>query len=294
MIALPSSEEPQDLADWVEASCLFVDQSLSRSQIELALSAEGLGESVIENIYTEINWRNRLATSYPLETQGTRFQVKQRWNQRVAYSYQLLLTILRDTGLSQNASIWPKLAKRFEQLSELAAREYLHGSTMNIGFPRSTPIPTGFERCLDHLSNQLGENPIKPEHIAYSAPTWKDGGADVVAWVPFEDRQPSQVILLVACAAGRDWKEKILELDLKYWSKIIDWHVPPLQAFSIPFVFGRDHAWRGLSTQAGVIFDRLRIASLVESSMETTEKTRLILDLEEICKNLITKLPPWD
>ena len=169
MIALPSSEEPQDLADWVEASCLFVDQSLSRSQIELALSAEGLGESVIENIYTEINWRNRLATSYPLETQGTRFQVKQRWNQRVAYSYQLLLTILRDTGLSQNASIWPKLAKRFEQLSELAAREYLHGSTMNIGFPRSTPIPTAstwIGACGNTPGNSVSSAPSTPTPTA--------------------------------------------------------------------------------------------------------------------------------
>jgi hypothetical protein len=294
MIALPSSEETPDLADWVEASCLFADQSLSRSQIELAFSAEGLDESVIEDIYTEINWRSRLAKSYPLVTQGTRFQVKQQWNQRVAYSYQLLLTILRDTGLSQDTSLWPKLAKQFEQLSELAAREYLHGSTMNIGFPRSTPIPAGFERCLDHLSNQLGENPIKPEHIAYSARTWKDGGADVVAWVPFEDRHPSQVILLVACAAGKDWKEKILELDLKYWSKIIDWHVPPLQAFSIPSVFGRDHNWRGLSTQAGIVFDRLRISALVESSMQAAEKPQLISELEEMCENLISKLPPWD
>lgn len=294
MIALPSSEETPDLADWVEASCLFVDQSLSRSQIELALNAEGLEEGVIEDIYTEINWRSWLAKSYPLMTQGTRFQIKQQWNERIVYSYQLLLTILRDTGLSQDNSVWRPLAKQFERLCELAVQEYLHGLSMNIGSPRLAPLPGGFEKCLTHLSNQVSEKPVRPEHIAYSAPSWKDGGADVVAWVPFEDRHPSQVILLVACATGKDWRKKILELDLKYWSKIIDWHVSPLQGFSIPSVLERGDMWRGLSTQSGIVFDRLRISSLVESSMQTTEKARLISELEGMCKNLIPKLPPWD
>jgi hypothetical protein len=295
MIALPSSEEASDLADWVEASCLFVDGSLSHSQIGLALGAEELDDTIVEDISYEVHRREQMAKSYPLTTRGTRFFVKRKWNQSVAYSFQLLLTFLREFGLSGDTRAWPRLSKQFERLSELAVRQYLHGLSLNIGTPRNAPIPRGFADCLHHISQTVREHPVRQEHLDYSGPVGKDEGVDVVAWIPFEDDTPSQVVLLVNCSAGKDWKEKRTELDMKYWSKIIDWHVRPSQGFSIPFVYQRDEAeWRGLSTHVGVLFDRMRISALFESSRQTQEKTLLVSELQKSCKTLIGKLPPWD
>ena len=295
MIALPSSEEGTDLADWLEASCLFIDGSLSYSQIGLALQAEELAETIIEDITSEINRRGQLAKSYPLATQGTRFFVKRKWDRSVAYSFQLLLTFLWESGLSSNSKLWPRLSKQFERLSELAVQEYLHGLSLNIGSPRIAPIPRGFADCVDHISKTAREHPVRLEHLAYSVPRTKDRGADVVAWIPFEDSTPGQVVLLVNCAGGKNWKKKLHELDLKYWHKIVDWHVSPLQGFSIPFVFQRDEkTWRGLSTDVGIVFDRMRISALFESSKQTQGKAQLASELDKSCRNLIRMLPLWD
>ena len=295
MIAVPSSEETADLTDWLEASCLFIDGSLSFSQIGLALESEDLSETIIEDILREVNRRRQLARSYPLTIKGTRFLANRKWSRSVAYSFQLLLTFLREFGLSGNPRVWSKLSKQFEILSEIAVQNYLHGLSLNIGAPRIGSIPPGFADCLNHVSRMAREHPVNQRHLAYSASTAKDGGADVIAWIPFQDGTPGQAILLVNCAGGKDWKEKKHELDMKFWHKILDWHVPPLQGFSIPFVYQRDEAaWRGFSTHVGIVFDRMRISALFESSRQTPEKAKFVSELEESCKNLIRVLPPWD
>jgi hypothetical protein len=190
--------------------------------------------------------------------------------------------------------MWKKLSKQFEQLSEFALRRYLHGSTINIGFPRGPPLPRSFRDCLNHISSAVGESPVRLEHLKYSGPSAKDRGADVVGWIPFEDCSPGQIVLLINCAAGEDWNKKRGELPLHYWRKIIDWHIDPMQGFSIPFVHQREEEWRGLSADAGIVFDTMRISALFDPARRGKAKDTLAKELKQSCQIMIARLPRWD
>src|SRR5579875_440743 len=70
-------------------------------------------------------------------------------------------------------------------------------------------------------------------------------------------------MVLGQCAIGTDWADKRTELSLDLWRRHIDWYSSPIKIFAVPFHHEAEGSWRETATTAGIIFDRLRIASLV-------------------------------
>ena len=106
---------------------------------------------------------------------------------------------------------------------------------MVIGAPRiaDDQVPKGFSDCLDYLSARLGEH--RSQSKTYTSHTLEDG-VDVVAWHPFGDRRPGQVVLLAQCAGGSNWKDKARDPKLETWRHHIEFLAPPLGGFTFPFV----------------------------------------------------------
>ena len=91
----------------------------------------------------------------------------------------------------------------------------------------------------------------------------KDGGVDVVAWHDFPDGLPGKLLLFGACASGKDWEDKIDELQpgpfCGEW--MLDQPVSPLiKAFFTPHRIEQAY-WSKHSRRGGILFDRCRIAS---------------------------------
>jgi hypothetical protein len=290
MIQLPSSSETEVIADWAELCCLFGERhSLSRSKIEQVIEDAGIEdhEFVISNIWQEINRRNEVAGGgYPVKAFVSRIETSADWNEAPVYVFQLLVA---SHSLFPKSRItgkrWNRTAKLFENLGSLALQKYLGGRSVNVGAPRESGVPKGFQDCLDYLSREIGE--LRGSVKIYNSKA-KDEKVDIVAWNPFIDNRAGQVIILGHCAAGADWKDKVTEVSVELWSDYINWVANPIVAFVFPFVCLNDKDWRYLSRQTrGFLMDRLRIASVLSvGSIPDTMKQTLITWCQSQQQNL--------
>lgn len=292
MIAVPRFEDQSELADWAELSCLFGDYpSVSRSEIAETLEAAGLSdpEAKVEGIWTEIDRRHTLTPeSHPVITARTRIERTADANDALAYAFQLLVSthsFYLETRIPNTK--WNPVAKLFETLTTAAMELYLRGRSLNVGAPRPAGIPSRFGECLNYICDQLGE--LRGQIRSYSSKT-KDDDLDVLAWLPFGDRRPGQVIVLLQCASGGNWKSKAPDLfgKINIWQDYISFAVAPLTAFAFPFVCIEELEWRRLSRLGGVLLDRLRIASLCRF---TALGDDLRKKLVRWCKTQASRLP---
>jgi hypothetical protein len=289
---MSGSEEQSVFADWTELSCLIDSSGLvSRIKIERMLNEAQVDdpESSVENIVEEIEWRHRVVpASHPVQVVDGNFARLMSWNQALTYSFQLLVAMHSRYASTRipNGMPWLRTAKLFEQLCGEAVRGYLGGLKLNVGAPRSGSVPTNFRACLDHIGQQVGE--LRGPEKSFNSRS-KDAGVDVVAWVPFPDKRPGQVIVLLQCAAGTDWKSKFADIKLGVWNQYLRWAAWPLIAFASPFVHG-DQQWQYLSYQVSergsILFDRLRICVPQLTSLPAT----LQGDLNDWCRSQIARV----
>jgi hypothetical protein len=267
MIETPEAEEQTVLTDWAEASCLFGNSgTVSRADVETALEpdfGEVKAETLTDDIWIELERRSNLVPNiYPVRIQNGSIQHDKTWENSLSYSFQLLLSL--QSEFKATALIGKDLlraTKLFELLSTTLVEGYLGGRALNVGFPRDPPLPKSFSGCVGHLCTELRE-PRGPAVLRASS---KDENVDVVGWLPFTDKRPGHISILVQCAAGSGWRFKVADIRPRIWHDIINWTSKPVIAFALPFVCNRDE-WSYISyqvsEQGGIILDRLRISTI--------------------------------
>jgi hypothetical protein len=153
----------------------------------------------------------------------------------------------------------------FEDVSAVAARSYFGGirsgaTTYAFGFPRRLG-KAGFMAALNELCLKMGEG-----GGARTRPTssnQKDAKLDLVVWIPMPDGQVGKLVAFGQCATGSNWRAKVSELQSGPWcQKWLLNHPPvtPLRMFFLPQSVPHT-SWEEHSHDAGIIFDRCRIAS---------------------------------
>lgn len=125
------------------------------------------------------------------------------------------------------------------------------------------------------LEAQCGEfrwSPI-PDFPDDPAPQYlKDCGLDIVVWKPWLDKRPGHFFAIGQCACGKNdinvAKGRELSLDrLQNWLRPVTWARPTrcfLTALHIPNAV----RLKELSTEAGIVFDRARLALTAETYPE--------------------------
>lgn len=270
MIRLPDdTESTLALADWVEASLLVLSEEpyrISDADITGALTDGGLdAEQGRENITNEISRREQLLGDvYPLFRDGEGFSLREPREQWLPYSFLLMASLNQSFAeLVYADGVASVPARLFEELTSQALRTYVGGQAIRIGANRRAPVPAAFPAAVAYAANELREDctygGLEPQ-------IGGDDGCDVIAWRPFPDAQPSQLIVLAQCGIGLGWKAKRSELDEDVWAEHINWHAKPVHAFAVPFVHETGNTWRETSKRGGVLLDRLRLASLIDAA----------------------------
>jgi hypothetical protein len=180
---------------------------------------------------------------------------------RSTYAYLLLLSHYgEDAGPTDISG-----ASLFEEVAAVAARNYLGGDrsgarAYSFGFPRRL-TPRGFRPAVDDMCAWMGEGggaKSKP-----STAQQKDAKLDLVVCVPMPDGRTSKILGFGQCATGRNWRNKVSELQADAWCRkwLIDQPpVAPLRLFFLPHrIAGSD--WDDRAHDAGIIFDRCRLAA---------------------------------
>lgn len=272
MLEVPSFPDAETEADWAELSCLLRGKSTSRSEIESILEEANIQdiEDTLGNIWQQIEWRHsRFPNCHPVNASAGRLERTRTWKQALPYTFMLLLTchtFYQNTRIKGNK--WKETSKLFERLVTNAVKGYL-GHAVNIGAPRQHTIPRNFDDCLDYICRLTKERKGHKDPLIH----WrKDAGVDVVAWRPFDDRC-GQVILLVQCAAGEKWYEKVNEIDLKRWGRLLYFAADPIKALAFPNVYSisrteSEDRWLDYSCSGGILLDRLRITAFASKVLE--------------------------
>ena len=220
-------------------------------------------EGIIVSVGNELKIRSELTgDAYPFQVRGSSLERRRqrRAGLRSTYAFCLMLSYLpwdkkRLTGHFPD--------RTFEEISCLAAGQYLGGRSIRFGWPRvSSRLPKKFGKAVEELSKRVAEGDGYRSLEATGIE--KDGGLDVVAWRAVDSRS-GKLLVFGGCATGEDWRDKLTELQPMDFCKLYFLgSVSPLptKAFFTPRIVPLG-LWKNYSQRAGLIFDRCRVSAYV-------------------------------
>jgi hypothetical protein len=282
---LPKAPTPRaeihELADFAELLCLEKDQTSAREivaylgRVDDNEHNDGCDDDadeaaeLLDDVMNEVDRRaHACPTGYPfrLDRKGTvlRFELTEDQQKSSIYIYLLLSTRLnmKDKRVHDNIDGTHLL----EELGAHVLRNYLGGSkakTLVMG----TSIGGTFEKRVQALCERLCEGtgfrnlddaPVKAQ----------DDKLDAVAWVPFRDSLPGQLIIFGQCKTGSNWENLVHQLQpdafVKKWMQdpIL---VNPIRAFCISEAANRA-TWKGTNVGAGILLDRCRLVDFSDNA----------------------------
>jgi hypothetical protein len=194
---------------------------------------------------------------------------------RSLYVFMLLLT--RFGGTWKPTPSIERGDRLFEDLASVAAAQFFGPRDLvsfQFGFPRRVE-PAGFVDAIDKLCVALGEgdgNRRRP-----NTSDKKDAALDLVVARRFPDGRQGSLIGFGQCATGEDWSTKTTHLQpTKFCSSWMSTSplVDPVQMFFIPHCVPEEKWWE-ISTQAGLSFDRCRMAAYTRSGLSPPLRSEL-------------------
>lgn len=266
MIQLPNPRDRSQVADWVELNVSVTGEALSKSHVAAVIERAGgnePSENFIGDVWRELERRQRLYSDPPFLVGDTRIEKNENTPSSWSYLACLILSLFgaRDTRVP---------TKLFERISCLAVKRYISGKAIVFGWPfeagesESIDADSLIGRKIRQLAEVIGEKFIEAPPARFN-----DRGVDVVGWMPFVDRRTSQSVLLVQCAAGHDWKDK-LPVPLDAWCQYIHWAHNPKKAFAVPCVISESD-WHEKSKDKGMLFDRIRLINLLFDGLQNDD-----------------------
>jgi hypothetical protein len=252
MIGIIDYSSAESVADWVELVILTEGISISRTQLASeyeASSGSEPPEEFISDVWCELSYRQRMFEHAPFSVEDSTIDPSPVLSVRPEYLACVLLSVY---GVPSSAQYITDL---FEQVTRSALEVYTAGQAIVVGWHGVDGEQAIADR-IKKIANTIGERFCEPPQRKY-----KDRGVDVAGWRPFNDSRSGKVVLLVQCAAGRHWKDK-LPVPLDAWCEYIHWACRPISGFAVPCVVGRGD-WHDYSKDKGLLLDRVRIANLL-------------------------------
>lgn len=246
---IPDATSKDVVADWVEFYVTYLKNSISKTQLSSYVQAS-IGsdpdDAFIDSVWNILRERVVLyGRTPPIQVESRVINNLVNWQECPEY-LACLIYALEGNPNTPSASA-SEAGKYFERISNEAVKNYLNGKSIIYGFPT--------DQGVEEIANDL----LK-EKFSHLPPSYrKDRNLDIVAWKDWGDDRSSQIILLVQCAAGGNWKTKLKELNLKAWEKYINFSAAPMKGFSVPVIISDREDLNEISTDAGVFIDRPRL-----------------------------------
>jgi len=256
MIRISDPNSIAFISDWVELYIAVTGEFISKTKLSQLLekdTGEEPKESFICDVWTELEYRKKLYNTCPFQIDSLAIEPNASFTPNNAYLACLIMAIFGAENGSQGTS------KLFERLVCQAIQKYLSGEAVVFGWPVIKGEKTSIRDRIIDLSIRLNER-----YVESPAERYKDRGVDVVAWKPFLEKppRPSQVVILLQCAAGQGWRSKTSDLPLRAWEQYIHWSCNPIKAFAVPYIISK-RDWHDVSKEGGILFDRVRIVNLI-------------------------------
>jgi len=257
--SIPDPSSKDNIADWVEIFVAFSNGEFSKSELSSYIeesSGSEPDEFLVDSVWQELVFREILyGDKTPFKVDGRTVKSAINWNDHPEYMTCLIFSLV---GNSEDSA---KSGKLFERITGEAMKNFLHGSAAVFGHPRNI-----------RLEDMCGT--MKEKFNCYPPSYRKDRGLDVFAWKPFGDSRASQIVILMQCAAGHNWKTKLTELSIDAWKRYIHFASPPIKGFSIPCIISDASSLEEASFDGGIIIDRVRLYRNIASSQGVNQNLK--------------------
>lgn len=222
----------------------------------------------LESVMNEIERRSSACRSgYPftLSPEGTVLKHESASAQIVesqVYRYLLLSTRLNMKEQKIHAKLDGTLL--LEYLAAHVLQNYLGARAKSFVF--GTAKAGSFKTKVENLCESLREGVGFKNLDGDSKVNAVDDKLDAIAWTPFTDAMPGQLIVVGQCKTGTNWSG--LENQLQPVSFAKKWFkepyiVDPIRAFCLSEAVDRTK-WKSIQVSSGILFDRCRLVDLCD------------------------------
>lgn len=217
----------------------------------------------LDEVMNEIERRQAACGGgYPFELglDGTVLRYKPEHDNHRCDVYRYLLLSTRLNMQTQRLQNQIDGTALLEEVSASVLKSYL-GPTRAKSLVFGTSASGSFEGKINHLCQKLGEGGHY-ENIDSGLVYAKDDKLDAVAWVPFTDEKPGQLVVFGQCKTGSNWEGLNTQLQpdafLARWTSQRRLLLNPIRAFCLSEAVNRAR-WNSNVLYAGLVFDRCRI-----------------------------------
>lgn len=267
--ASPSGNE--EIADWIELAILAGGQKGNTNHKIQGWGSDwaNLSELQVASGLKVMERRsNLLGSRYPFQVNDFAVVFDQTM-EISSYTYLLLITRPTSSVSWQSPVPTQEESDLFEEVVALALKDYLGepAEAIPFGWPSKFGRPQEFPLAIDWLANKLS---LKLGG-AFRPPRRKDGGVDVVAWKPFNDRRSGFPIYLVQCTLQKEYVSKSRDIDLRIWAGWLEMDRDPITILAIPRSISQGESWNEVTANS-IIFERFRLVESLNTAIPEAQK----------------------
>lgn len=174
------------------------------------------------------------------------------------------LLLLICSSLNFFKDVQDVLTTEFEAISEIVLKNFLPPNAIIFAFGNNTAFTGSARDKIKKLGQLLNIHPtdIKERDIEQIPPqSSKEEGLDLIGWIPFSDKIPNQLVIMVQCGCGKPWYGKRFETS-RYENFYSFYRQPPLHSLFIPYSLYKNDGIFYFSKNIispTLIFDRYRL-----------------------------------
>ncbi len=238
-------------------------------------------ELFIDSIFSVIEDRTTAyGEFYPFEvlTKGVKLRADVEENEKM----KVYLALLLSSNLNYFDQFEPELTAEFEEISFRALCNYLPQTPKSIikQFGKNSDYSGKAEKKIKDLASDLNIM-INEDEISGVVEGNQERGLDVIGWVPFNDRIPNMLVVIVQCACGKEWYKKQNETE-RYENYYRFYRLKPIHTMFIPYALAkneREFYQRDELAPDKLLFERGRILQfLQDTSFINSLDTKRIVD----------------
>lgn len=289
-----NNTSPKILGDWVEASLLFHDNTISRSDfVSILIEQQVCGEDshdvadqIAISAWEELNRRKSWSNAAPfLRIKELNITDTDDWRNDILRAFFLILSL---------KPIYPDWASKHRdpvlqgELFERVVEQLCLGIFPEWGVYRAGWSPESsltIEQIVADLCERLncrGHADLE----RWVPDQTKDGGLDIVCYREFPDMYEATPTFFIQCASGADWRNKIQTPNPSEWQRYLDSAVQPGTGIAIPFVMSNEEICLAGFRGQTIVLDRLRL-------LYAAHRAQVVLS-DELVDSLIAWLMPLE
>lgn len=286
------------VSDWIEITVICSDDAVSRVEIidrlieEEIYNDQNFAAEFVSIVWNEIKRRSKLCgASYLLEIDSEWIRSTSTWEAKPEHLFCLVLSLSTDYDwwTKDFGSDYTEQGLLFEKLTMESLR------TTSIGWKVELTgwSKTKAERLKDivtQVSEIIGDGPVDFKY--WDPNIGGDLGLDLLLYRPFPDNRKGFPYMLIQCASGANWDEKLSTPNLHIWEHLINPITTPLKGFAMPFCLSESEFHKSCVDNCGMFLDRCRLLEagrIKEEWLSEETKLEIIAWLQPRLKNLLER-----